>query len=87
MKIKVENPTPADVAAFARCPTWCKEPSVFDWEYDTGETCHLLEGEVRVVTSDGDVVEFGAGDMVTFPAGLRCTWEVRAPVRKHYRFG
>ncbi|AGP40227.1 hypothetical protein SCE1572_40435 [Sorangium cellulosum So0157-2] len=28
-----------------------------------------------------------AGDLVTFPAGLNCTWEVRSPVRKHYRFG
>jgi uncharacterized cupin superfamily protein len=24
---------------------------------------------------------------VVFDAGLSCTWEVHAPVRKHYRFG
>jgi uncharacterized cupin superfamily protein len=24
---------------------------------------------------------------VVFAAGLRCTWDVHAPVRKHYRFG
>jgi uncharacterized cupin superfamily protein len=24
---------------------------------------------------------------VVFDAGLHCTWDVHAPVRKHYRFG
>jgi uncharacterized cupin superfamily protein len=87
MRIRVEKPTPADIAAFSDCATWSKEPSVFDWEYDSIETCYLLQGDVRVTTADGEVAEFGAGDMVTFPAGLKCTWEVRAPVHKHYRFG
>lgn len=86
MKIRVEKPTPAEVAAFAACPTWDKEPAIFDWTYDAAETCYLLRGDVRVTTADGEVAEFGAGDMVTFPAGLQCTWEVRAPVHKHYRF-
>jgi len=27
------------------------------------------------------------GDVSVFAAGLSCTWEVHAPVRKHYRFG
>jgi len=35
----------------------------------------------------GEPVRFGAGDLVVFDAGLSCTWEVHAPVRKHYRFG
>jgi hypothetical protein len=26
-------------------------------------------------------------DLVTFPAGMSCTWEIRTPVRKHYTFG
>ena len=28
-----------------------------------------MEGEVKVTTPEGEVVEFGAGDLVTFPAG------------------
>ncbi len=87
MKIRFEKPTPADIAAFAGCPTWDTEPSVFDWANDAAETCYLLRGDDRVVTVGGGVAEFGAGDMVTFPAGLRCTWEVRTPVQKHYRLG
>ena len=51
------------------------------------ETCYLLDGEVAVSTGDGGVVTFGKGDMVTFPKGLKCVWDVRKAVRKHYRFG
>jgi uncharacterized cupin superfamily protein len=32
-------------------------------------------------------VRIGKGDLVTFPAGMSCTWEVRGAVKKHYRFG
>ena len=87
MKIRVRKPSESDVADMKACPTWSKEVSVFDWEYDSEETCFVLEGEVTVTTEDGEAVEFGAGDMVTFPRGLKCVWDVRKPIRKHYRFG
>jgi len=68
-------------------PIWTKEPSTFPWTYDEPETCYFLEGDV-VVTPEGEPpVRVGKGDLVTFPAGMSCTWEVREPVRKHYRFG
>ncbi len=67
-------------------PVWSKEPSVFDWYYDTIEECYILEGEADVTTKDGKKVTFGAGDFVRFPKGLGCTWHVRKAVRKHYRF-
>ncbi|MGF1639651.1 MAG: cupin domain-containing protein [Rhodospirillales bacterium] len=87
MTIKIEKPTAAEIAAMKRCPIWSKEESVFDWAYDAEETCYLLEGEVEVTAEDGSVVAFGAGDLVTFPKGLKCVWDVRRAVRKHYRFG
>ena len=69
-------------------PVWEKEVSEFEWHYDERETCYVLEGRVRVVPKGGGkAVEFGPGDLVTFPEGLDCTWKVRQPVRKHYRFG
>ncbi|MBT4819744.1 MAG: DUF861 domain-containing protein [Lentisphaerae bacterium] len=41
-----------------------------------------------VVTPDGgEPVEFGKGDLVTFPKGMSCTWMIRTDVKKHYRFG
>ena len=68
-------------------PIWEKEVSVFAWSYDRQEMCYFLEGEVVVTPHNGEPVSFGKGDLVTFPQGMECTWDVRRPVRKHYRFG
>lgn len=68
-------------------PIWTKEASTFPWTYDSSETCYLLEGEVLVTPEGGEPVRVARGDLVTFPAGMSCTWEVRQPVRKHYTFG
>lgn len=90
MKIKVEHaPTPAQLEDLGvhHWPVWTKEVSRFQWSYDEPETCYFLAGDVIVTTDEGEEVRIGAGDLVTFPVGLSCTWEVRAPVRKHYRFG
>jgi uncharacterized cupin superfamily protein len=65
-------------------PIWTKEVSEFPWEYDAEETCYVLEGQVTVTPEDGKPVEIGPGDLVTFPRGMRCTWRVEAPIRKHY---
>jgi hypothetical protein len=89
MEIKVDH-TPSEAGLKALgvrgWPVWTKEPSTFPWEYDSEETCYFLEGEVVVTPKGGAPVAMGKGDLVVFPAGLACTWEVRQPVRKHYRF-
>lgn len=66
-------------------PVWEKEVSRFDWHYDRDEECLILEGLVVVETDEGPYT-IGAGDFVTFRQGLRCTWDVRKPIRKHYNF-
>ena len=65
--------------------TWGCDVSVFDWEYGETETCYVLEGEVTVKTED-DETTIKAGDLATFPKGLKCVWDVKAPIRKHFRF-
>ena len=67
--------------------TWSKEVSTFPWTYSEQEVAYVLEGEVTVTPTGGAPVHFGKGDLVTFPAGMACTWEVKKPLRKHYRFG
>ena len=67
-------------------PIWTKEPSRFDWSYDSIEECLFLEGEVTVETEDGKSASFGKGDFVTFPKGLYCTWDIKKAVKKHYNF-
>jgi uncharacterized cupin superfamily protein len=68
--------------------TWQKEKSIFDWYYDDTETCYILDGEVEVTDSDtGEKLSFKKGDLVQFPKGLKCVWNVKKPVRKYYNFG
>jgi hypothetical protein len=67
---------------------WSCEISQFPWQYDQREICYVLEGQA-VITPDGDgaPVEIVAGDLVVFPGGMSCQWEVLQPVRKQYRIG
>lgn len=89
-KITVEhNPDTSRLSALgvSSWPTWSKEVSTFPWTYSEQEVAYVLEGEVVVTPKDGEPVKFGKGDLVTFPAGMACTWDVRQPLRKHYQFG
>ena len=87
--IQIRKPNEADLQDMGvkSWPVWEKEVSEFPWFYDETETCYVLEGRVRVTPEEGEPVEFGPGDLVTFPKGMGCTWEVQEPIRKHYRFG
>ena len=66
-------------------PIWTKEISRFDWYYESEEACLILEGEISVETASGEF-HIQAGDFVVFEKGLRCTWNVTRPVRKHFQF-
>ncbi|MES2013363.1 MAG: cupin domain-containing protein [Pseudomonadota bacterium] len=87
--IIVEKPTAERLALLGvtRWPTWTKEVSKFPWTFGSQEIAYILEGEVSVTPDDGTVVSFQAGDLVTFPAGLSCTWNVKKALRKHYHLG
>ncbi len=87
-EIKVEKLSDEELKSLGvdEWSSWECEPSTFDWEYDDKETCYVLEGKVKVKTPDGEV-EFGKGDLVTFPEGLKCTWNVIEKIRKVYKFG
>ncbi len=37
-----------------------------------------------VTPNGGEPVAVGKGDLVIFPKGMSCTWEIRKDVRKHY---
>jgi len=66
-------------------PVWEKEISRFDWTYNGDEECYILEGEVDVETPDG-IVHIKPGDFVRFCDGLKCVWDIKKDIRKHYRF-
>ncbi len=81
------KPSPAklEVLGVDHWPVWKKDVSEFPWHYDQPETCYVLRGRFTVTPEGGEPQEFSRGDLITFPAGLSCTWRVLAPVEKHYR--
>ena len=87
-QIEVAKPTEEQIAEMGMkdWPIWTCGVSKFDWHYDEQETCLILAGKVTV-TAAGEQVSFGPGDMVVFPVGLDCVWDVTEPVKKHYKFG
>ena len=89
MRIIVEKPDKEKLESLGvnTWPIWTKEVSRFDWSYDEKETCYILEGNARVETGGRESIEFGPGDMVTFPSGLDCVWEITSDIKKHYKFG
>ena len=86
--LKESNPSPEKLEQIGvyDWPIWEKEVSSFPWTYDTQETCYILSGEVTVTPDGGEAVTIKTGDLVTFPAGLRCSWDITRDIRKHYQF-
>nr|CAB3447258.1 unnamed protein product [Digitaria exilis] len=68
-------------------PKWGCPTGKFPVKFDARQTCYLLKGKVRAhIKGSSECVEFGAGDLVVFPKGLSCTWDVVAAVDKYYKF-
>lgn len=86
-KIKIEKPSKERLNSLMinRWSPWECKPSTFDWEYDLQEMAYVFEGKVKVKTPEEEV-EINAGDLVTFPKGLKCTWTVLEKIRKVYSF-
>lgn len=68
----------------SKWPTWEKEVSTFPWHFLEQEIAWIMQGECVITPEGGAPVTFGKGDLVTFPAGMKCSWEVRQPLHKHY---
>ena len=84
----VRKPSKNEIKEFEKWPIWEKEISEFDWEYSDKETCYILQGKAQVFNEDGSfLAEFGKGDLVVFPSGLRCKWKIVEEIRKHYNLG
>jgi uncharacterized cupin superfamily protein len=80
------SPAKLDTMHVDSWPIWTKEISTFDWHYDQEEICYVLEGEAIVTTKAGETVTIQRGDLVRFPAGLDCTWQITEDLEKHYTF-
>ena len=87
-KVSVRQPDEKELASLNidNWSPWECEPSRFDWEYDQEEWCYLFEGKANVRPEAGDEVEIKKGDLVKFPKGLKCNWDVSEKIRKVYVF-
>ncbi len=87
MKIQILKPTENELKRnhVLEWPVWEKEVSRFPWAYEGEEHCYITEGEITVETEQ-EVVHIVPGDFVIFPAGLKCVWDIRKNVKKHYHF-
>jgi len=88
MNIKIEKPAPERLEELKvkTWPTLEKEACTINWYFDQIEESYFLEGRVIVVTEEGQEVEVKKGDLAVFPKGLRCTWYIKKPMRKHFMF-
>jgi uncharacterized protein len=83
----IRKPNAIDRQKAALWPVWQKEKSTFAWSYDDKEECLILEGKAIVINESGKEFAFETGDYVVFPKGMKCTWKILEPIRKHYNFG
>ncbi len=86
--ITIRKPSEQETQSCQSWPVWSCDMSEFQWEYTQTEKCLIVEGRVEVTDAPpaGASVSFGPGDYVELPIGLKCIWNVTAPVRKHYDF-
>ena len=80
------TPMKLEVLGVYDWPIWRKEVSTFDWSYDQQETCYIVRGEFSVTPEGGEAQSFKRGDLITFPAGMKCVWDITRDVEKHYDF-
>ena len=73
-----------DALNVSKWPTWQKEVSTFDWTFHEQEIAYILEGECIITPTGGAPISFGKGDLVTFAAGVKASWQVIKPLHKHY---
>jgi uncharacterized cupin superfamily protein len=86
-KFKKKQPTEEELNTMGvyNWDIWTKEISSFPWKYDNKEIFYVLEGEAEIVFGN-EKFSFKEGDLVTCDAGVKCTWNVKRPIKKHYKF-
>ena len=90
MKILISSPCSASYIiqrGIKSWPIWESEPRTFSWEYNEKEICLILEGHATLKNQENDLYQIKAGDLVTFPKHLICTWTINKTIRKHFRLG
>lgn len=63
---------------------WEAQPGKWEFEATAWEFCHIISGEVVLTTPDGVATTMKTGDAFVMRPGLKCTWDVKETLLKHY---
>ncbi|WP_271274384.1 cupin domain-containing protein [Aliamphritea hakodatensis] len=84
--ISVQSPDASQLETATQWPVWEKEICNFDEDYTAREMFYILDGEARLTTRCGIDQTIRQGDLVTVEAGVLVNWDIRQPIRKHFKF-
>ncbi len=90
MKVLIKSPCSASVIiqyGIKSWPIWEGEPSNFSWNYNDKEICLIIEGEASIKTEAGESFFIKSGDLIEFPKGFSCEWQITKKIKKHFRLG
>ena len=90
MEVLIKSPCSASVIikyGIKNWPIWEGELSKFLWHYNEKEICLIIEGEASIKTEEGNSYIIKSGDLVEFPKGISCEWQITKKIKKHYRLG
>ena len=90
MEVLVKSPCSASVIiqyGIKNWPIWECGISQFSWHYNEKEICLIIEGEASIKTKEGKIYIIKSGDLVQFPKGISCEWQITKKIKKHYRLG
>ncbi len=88
MEVLIKSPCSASVIiqyGIKNWPIWESGVNKFSWYYKEKEICLIIEGEARIKTEEGKIYIIKSGDLVEFPEGLSCEWQINKKIKKHYR--
>tara|TARA_S200000501_G_C20724482_1_gene699960 strand:- start:371 stop:646 length:276 start_codon:yes stop_codon:yes gene_type:complete len=90
VKVLIKSPCSASIIiqyGIKNWPIWECEPRNFTWNYNEKEICLIIEGEANIKTEAGESYFIKSGDLVEFPLGLSCEWQITKSIKKHFRSG
>ena len=90
MKVIIKSPCSASIIiqyGIKSWPIWESESGNFLFNYNEKEICLIIEGEANIKTDAGESYFIKSGDLVEFPSGLSCKWQITKRIKKHFRLG
>lgn len=80
MAVMIEKATEEQKKSFEGLRERCQQSGSVEWYFDEKTVCLVTEGKA-IMDHYGERIPVEAGDLLTFPQGYRCQWEIVEPFR------